>query len=111
MFGLEVPNDTQGCLQDIHWSMGGFGYFPTYSLGNLNSAQLFASAQKSLGINLGTLQNGNYKSLLDWLRTNVHQYGKQHTPDQLMQQATGQSTKPNYHWTYLKDRFASISKV
>ena len=49
MFGLEVPNDAQGCLQDIHWSMGGFGYFPTYTLGNLNSAQLFASARSALG--------------------------------------------------------------
>ncbi|MDB4610197.1 carboxypeptidase M32, partial [Verrucomicrobia bacterium] len=108
MFGIEVPDDTQGCLQDIHWSMGGFGYFPTYSLGNLNSAQLYASAQKALGPQLGDLQNGNYHDLLEWLRTNVHQFGKQYSPAQLMQNATGKPTQPDYHWSYLKDRFSSM---
>ncbi len=111
MFGLEVPDDTHGCLQDIHWSMGGFGYFPTYSLGNLNSAQLYASAEKKLGSKLGSLQNSNYHSLLEWLRKNVHQYGKQYSPDQLMQNATGESTKAHYHWGYLKDRFSSMSQI
>ena len=104
MFGLEVPDNTQGCLQDIHWSMGGFGYFPTYSLGNLNSAQLFAAAQQSLG----TIQTGNYADLLKWLRAHVHHHGKQHTPSQLMQLATGKPTQPNFHWSYLNDRFAFL---
>ena len=108
MFGIEVPDDTQGCLQDIHWSMGGFGYFPTYSLGNLNSAQLYDSAQKALGPRLGDLQNGNYHGLLGWLRTNVHQFGKQYPPAELMQNATGKPTQHDYHWSYLKDRFSSM---
>ena len=108
MFGLEVPNDTQGCLQDIHWSMGGFGYFPTYSLGNLNSAQLYAVADKALGGKAGSLLEGNYQGLLEWLRSNVHQYGKQYSPGQLMEQATGEQTLPKYHWNYLKERFANL---
>ncbi|MGB0422530.1 MAG: carboxypeptidase M32, partial [Limisphaerales bacterium] len=109
MFGLEVPNDAQGCLQDIHWSMGGFGYFPTYTLGNLNSAQLFASARSALGPSLHHMDQGAYVALLDWLRRQVHQHGRQHEPDELMKLATGKSTDPLMHQAYLKERFDSLS--
>lgn len=109
MFGLEVRNDAQGCLQDIHWSMGGFGYFPTYTLGNLNSAQLFASARSALGTSLHRMDQGAYVALLDWLRRQVHQHGRQHEPDELMKLATGKSTDPLMHQAYLKERFDSLS--
>lgn len=105
MFGLEVPDDARGCLQDIHWSMGGFGYFPTYTLGNLNSAQLFSAAQSDLGTPAAVLQDGHYAEILAWLREKVHRHGRRYEPAELMQSATGQTTQPGYHARYLEHRF------
>ncbi|MDC0267912.1 carboxypeptidase M32 [bacterium] len=108
MFGIEVPDDTHGCLQDIHWSMGGFGYFPTYTLGNLHSAQLYAAAEKTLGHRIHLLQDGCYTPLLDWLRSNVHQHGRRHEPATLIREATGQDIQASFHGEYLKKRLEAI---
>ena len=72
---LKVPNDALGCLQDIHWSFGSFGYFPTYTLGNLNASQLFRRAKHDLSTLEGDLTRGEYRHLLQWLREKVHQQG------------------------------------
>jgi len=105
MFGLPVTDDAQGCLQDIHWSFGLVGYFPTYTLGNLNAAQLFRAArQQNPGID-GELADGKYESLLGWLRQNVHELGMQKLPPDLMQAATGESTQHAYHLAHLRDRY------
>ncbi|MDZ4289714.1 MAG: carboxypeptidase M32, partial [Prosthecobacter sp.] len=74
LFGMTPPNDAQGCLQDIHWSMGGLGYFATYTLGNLNAAQLYATARKDRKIG-SALAKADYAPLLAWLRKNVHRHG------------------------------------
>ena len=104
-FGLKVKQDSEGCLQDIHWSMGAFGYFPTYSLGNLNASQLFASALKSGDGVDAALARGDYASLLNWLRENVHQRGRQLLPDALMEAVTGESTRPDFHLEHLLSRY------
>ncbi|MEZ5327220.1 MAG: carboxypeptidase M32 [Verrucomicrobiales bacterium] len=103
-FGLKVKQDSEGCLQDIHWSMGAFGYFPTYSLGNLNASQLFAVAQKAAGVSAG-LAGGDYAPLLDWLRKNVHQRGRQLLPDALMVATTGGPTRAEFHLEHLRARY------
>jgi carboxypeptidase Taq len=87
--GLTVPNDAQGCLQDVHWSMGAIGYFATYSLGSLLSAQLWETIQRELpGVEEG-FAKGEFSPLLDWLRTNIHAVGRQYTAAELTEKLTG----------------------
>lgn len=87
--GLTPPDDTRGCLQDVHWSHGALGYFPTYALGNLYAAQFYEKAQADIGDLDSQFARGEFKPLLDWLRTNVHQHGKRYTAGQLVRRITG----------------------
>jgi carboxypeptidase Taq len=87
--GITPPNHSVGCLQDIHWSHGSFGYFATYTLGNLAAAQLFKAAGQALPTLEADMAQGQLTSLREWLRQAVHQHGKTLTPTQLLQQATG----------------------
>jgi len=104
LFGLTPPDDARGCLQDIHWSMGGMGYFPTYTLGNLNAAQLFHAAREEATIRHDT-DHANYASLLAWLQTRVHAHGSQLSPRELMVAATGEPTDAKWHLAHLRARF------
>jgi len=104
LFGFTPPDDRRGCLQDIHWSMGGLGYFPTYSLGNLNSAQLFAAASKETSV-ATALANADYAPLLSWLRAKVHSHGAILDPVDLMQKATGQAPAPADYLAHLTARY------
>jgi carboxypeptidase Taq len=88
--GLEPPNDSDGVLQDIHWSAGLFGYFPTYSLGNLYAAQFFAKADAELGGLADQFARGEFGPLRDWLETRIHHQGQRYTAAQLVEQVTGQ---------------------
>jgi len=103
---VDVPSDTQGCLQDIHWSMGAMGYFPTYTMGNLYSAQLFDQAKIDLPGLEGGFSRGEFAPLLAWLREKVHAWGQAMTGPQLIEHVTGKplSSKPllNYLSTKLK---------
>lgn len=105
LMGLAVTDDAEGCLQDIHWSLGAMGYFPTYSLGNLNAAQLFATAQESIPGITSELEAANYTNLLMWLRENVHALGSQLLPDELMERATGQATQVAPYLDHLRSRY------
>jgi carboxypeptidase Taq len=105
--GLTPPDDAHGCLQDIHWSMGGMGYFPTYTLGNLNAAQLFRTAQQDASIAAANAR-ADYAPLLAWLRKEVHAHGSALSPTQIMQSATGSSTQAQWHVAHLRERFLSI---
>jgi len=87
--GITPPDDAKGCLQDIHWSGGAIGYFPTYTLGNLYAAQFFEKARQDLGDLDAQFAAGNFKPLLDWLRTNVHRPGKAYRPRELVKRVTG----------------------
>jgi carboxypeptidase Taq len=107
LFGFEVPDDARGCLQDIHWSHGSFGYFPTYTLGNLNASQLFKSAEGACPDLKGQLASGNYQNLVEWLRNNVHRHGHRYLPPELMKQATGETTQGKYHAAYLQSKFGT----
>jgi carboxypeptidase Taq len=107
LFGLKVKKDSDGCLQDIHWSSGTMGYFPTYTLGNLNAAQLMHRAIQDHPVLESEMATGNYGGLLAWLRTNIHQQGQKFTPQDLMKQATGEPTRSKYHLDYLRAKFAA----
>ncbi len=105
MFGLEVDQDSNGCLQDIHWSMGGFGYFPTYSLGNLNASHLFKAAKAQDPQIQSGLTSGDYSSLLNWMRTNIHQPGSRYLPKDLVERATGSPVNAEAHLAHLRSRY------
>jgi carboxypeptidase Taq len=89
LLGFPVPDDARGCLQDIHWSMGSFGYFPTYALGSFHAAQLYAAAQKALPGLEEQIARGDYVSLLGWLRSHIHAHGERYLPNELIRRATG----------------------
>lgn len=103
-FGFLPPDDAHGCLQDIHWSMGGLGYFPTYTLGNLNAAQLFQAAQKDSEVS-SAFDAANFQPLLRWMQKQVHAAGSTLFPQELMEQATGEATNPSHHLSHLRTRF------
>lgn len=87
--GLEVPDDRRGCLQDIHWPMGSFGYFPTYSLGNLYGAQLWESLTAAVGDVDAQMERGEFGGVLDWLREQVHAVGRRVSAPELCRRLTG----------------------
>jgi carboxypeptidase Taq len=106
MLGLKVPNNAQGCLQDIHWSQGDLGYFPTYTLGNLNAGQLMCRATADLPGLESELAKGQYANLLGWMRDKVHKHGSRYQPQELMEKATGEPTRAAHHLEYLSKKFA-----
>ncbi len=106
LFGFAPPDDRHGCLQDIHWSMGGLGYFATYTLGNINSAQLFAAARKDPSI-ATSIDQANYLPLLGWLRKSVHAHGATLDPPELIRQATGSLPSTEAYLSHLKSRYIS----
>ena len=106
LFGFRPQTDSEGCLQDIHWSMGGLGYFATYSLGNINSAQLFEAAMKDEPIS-SAFSKGDFLPLLGWMQKNIHQHGSTLFPQDLMKQATGSKTDPKPYLKHLRRRFTN----
>ena len=107
-FGLEVPNDTKGCLQDIHWSMGAFGYFPTYTLGNLYASQLLQAMSNDLGDIDTIIESGDWSSLLDWLRPRIHLEGSKWTPSELIENATGMPPSPEPFLNYVEEKYSNL---
>ena len=107
-FGIKPPNDTMGCLQDIHWSMGAFGYFPTYTLGNLYAAQLLEAMSKDLGDINQLIERGNWDTILDWLREKVHSKGSVMTPAELIKSATGYAPSPEPFLAYVEDKYSKL---
>lgn len=104
--GIIPANDAEGCLQDIHWPVGLFGYFPAYTLGAMTAAQLFQSAKQATP-DLGThIQAGNFKPLLNWLRDNVHSQGSRYTPNELLTKATGSTIDVELYKRHLQERYA-----
>ena len=109
--GIRAPNRALGVLQDIHWSMGAFGYFPTYTLGNLYAAQLLAAARKDLPDHDEQMRCGEFGPLLDWMREHVHQRGSILEPADLIEEATGSPPSPDAFVDYLKDKVERLYGV
>jgi carboxypeptidase Taq len=113
MLGLKVPDDARGCLQDIHWSFGGIGYFPTYTLGNLFAAQFMAAANRDLGADsLGDdFRRGEFGRLREWLVKNIHRHGQHYRANDLCRRATGAPLSPKPFVTYLKEKFGALFNI
>lgn len=106
--GLTPPTDADGVLQDVHWSCGLIGYFPTYSVGNLLSAQLMEAAKTALPTLDKQIEHGEFDPLLGWLRTNVHSYGSKYLPKELVLKATGKPLSAQDYMTYLTAKYTDI---
>jgi len=104
--GITVPDDQRGCLQDVHWSHGSFGYFPTYSLGSLYAAQFFEVAARSLAGLDDQLRRGETAPLLHWLRPQVHGHGRRYTSDELCRRISAQSLSSEYFVRYVRQKYA-----
>ena len=108
-FGLTPPDDASGILQDVHWSAGLIGYFPTYTLGNILSVQLYEKADVGTGGNLASqISAGEFAPLLAWLRENVHQWGRKYLPKELTVKAVGGPLDPAPYLSYLQQKFGSV---
>jgi carboxypeptidase Taq len=111
LLGLVPKDDGEGCLQDIHWSMGALGYFPTYTLGNLYAAQLYEAAQKELGdldARDGAIAKGQFAPLREWLRAKVHVHGRRWLPTELIERATGAPPSAEPFLRYLGGKLADV---
>lgn len=106
--GVTPPHDGVGVLQDIHWSKGLFGSFPTYTLGNAMAAQFMHAAKASDSAIAEGLKAANYAPLANWLATHVHQYGRVFSPSQLMERCTGSALRTEFYLDYLEDKYTHL---
>lgn len=108
LLGLTPKSNAEGCLQDIHWSGGGIGYFPTYTLGNLYAAQLMEKAREDLGDIDQDFRDGQFLRLKDWLNKHVHQPGLQWRANELCERITGKLLSPKPLMDYLKGKYQPL---
>jgi len=106
--GVTVPDDKQGCLQDVHWSHGSFGYFATYSIGSLYAAQLFDAALKNNPTLKTDLAGGNNLPVLGWLKQQIYPYGRYYSSEELCKKATGQYLSSRYFIDYVTEKYSDI---
>lgn len=111
LLGVTPANDAEGCLQDIHWSMGAIGYFPTYTLGNLYSTQLMEAARRDLGDLDLQFERGEFAPLREWLREKIHRHGRRFEPAALIAHATGAQPSAEPLLRYLREKAAAIYGV
>lgn len=111
LLGIIPPDDAKGVLQDVHWSGGGFGYFPTYTLGNLYGAQFYTKALKKYPTFPEEFARGEFSNFLSYLRENIHQYGRIYEPLDLLEKVTGEDLNSRYFIDYLENKFYPIYKI
>jgi carboxypeptidase Taq len=109
--GLEVPDARSGVLQDIHWADAGFGYFPTYSLGNVMSVQIWEKASSDLGDLDAQIEHGQLEELREWLRERLHRHGRKFTPRETLVLAAGSPIDPEPYVRYLEGKLGEVAGV
>ncbi len=109
--GLTPPNDAKGVLQDIHWSGGSMGYFPTYALGNLVSVQIWEKMLEDIPSLPSQIRTGDFGQLLGWLREKVHVHGAKFDPQVMVKKITGSKIKPEPYLRYLKSKYSDIYQL
>jgi carboxypeptidase Taq len=106
--GIRPTTDAEGCLQDVHWAYGAFGYFPTYSLGSFYAAQLDAKMRTTFDGLDQDIEAGNFAPILQWLRENVHQSGRRYTSGELLTRATGTELQFSHFMNYARNKYGAI---
>lgn len=107
---IDVPNDKEGVLQDVHWSHGGFGYFPTYSLGSFYAAQFEAKMKQDIPSFDQDILANDFSKILTWLRNNIHQHGRFYNSEELCKKATGEGLNFDYFLKYSEAKYKKIYK-
>ncbi|MAN49335.1 MAG: carboxypeptidase M32 [Flavobacteriales bacterium] len=102
LLGIKPSNDSEGCLQDVHWSEGAFGYFPSYLLGHLISAQISFQMEQEIGLIDNLVEDGEYEKIIFWLKSNIHKYGRSVNSMDLVRNVTKHDLKPDYFIDHLK---------
>lgn len=105
---IEVPNDKNGVLQDVHWVIGSIGYFPSYTLGTLYASQFYQAAKKEILSLEEEIEKGNFKIFREWLKNNIHIYGKLYTAEELVKKVTGEELNIKYFIDYLTKKYSQI---
>ena len=106
--GVTVPDDKQGCLQDVHWSHGSFGYFATYSIGSLYAAQIYSAISLEISSLNTDISAGNLQPVLDWLKLHIYDYGRFYNSEELCEKATGQKLNAQHFINYATVKFQNI---
>ena len=106
--GISAKDYKTGVLQDVHWCHGSFGYFPTYSLGSFYAAQYFEQAEKDIPGLVSQIEAGDFQNLLEWLRKNIHQYGRRYTSEELCKRVTGKGLDFSVFMKYVTCKYAGI---
>lgn len=106
--GITPDNHKEGVMQDIHWAWGDFGYFPTYTLGSVLAAQIFDVAEKDISDLEQKIEQGDFGSLLEWLRENIHQHGKLYRTEELVEKATGEKPTPEPFLDYVDEKYSQL---
>lgn len=109
--GIRPPHQADGVLQDVHWSMGYFGYFSTYALGNLISGQLWARIREDIPDLDDQIRHGEFAALLDWNRKNIHRHGAKYEPQELLERVTGSRIDPDPYLRYLTAKYSDIYEL
>ena len=106
--GVTPSDDRQGVLQDVHWSSGYIGYFPTYALGNLIASQIWDTLKSNIPTLTDQIRNGQFDELREWLRQKIHHHGKKFEPQELVERVTGSRIDPTAYIRYLRDKYGEI---
>ncbi|MCS6775526.1 MAG: carboxypeptidase M32 [Chloroherpetonaceae bacterium] len=109
--GVVPPDDASGCLQDVHWSEGLIGYFPTYSLGNLYSAQIWDALRAALPDLDAQIERGVFAPMLDWLQQHIYRYGSKYPPAELITRATGAPPSADHYAAYLQTKYRDLYRL
>ncbi len=104
LLGIRPSNDAEGCLQDVHWSEGAFGYFPSYLLGHLISAQISSQMEKEIGLIDNLVEDGEYEKIILWLKNNIHKYGRAVNSMNLVRNVTGEELTSKYFVNHLRSK-------
>lgn len=110
-FGITVPTDSLGVLQDVHWSCGLFGYFPTYVFGNLYASQFFAAMQKDIPDVYQKIGKGEFADINAWLTSHIHTQGKTYKAGELVKKVSGEELNSRYFIEYIKDKYKKLYKI
>ncbi len=108
LLNVTPPSDKEGVLQDMHWSGGAVGYFPTYALGSIYAAQLFDQLNKDHSETIQKIQHGEFSEILSWLRTNVHQYGRMMTAEDIIKKTCGEGLNAERFTSYLEKKYLGL---
>lgn len=109
--GVVPPDDAQGVLQDVHWSGGSFGYFPSYALGNLYAAQFMEALRADLPDLWENVRGGKTEPILSWLREKIHRFGRMYFPEELCEKVTGKNPSPAPFLRYLEEKYAAVYRL